>query len=66
MRQYLVCYYVEQSDCSTDLEKIIEAENFEQALINFKNETLLYRKIMSISEIVSFEQFNTIIKDESK
>lgn len=51
MRQYVVCYYTEQNDVCTDVEKIVEADSIEDALIVFKEKVRLYKRIMGINEM---------------
>lgn len=58
MRRYLVCYYTERDDVCTDLEKIIEADNIEIALKEFKDVIRLYRRITSISEMPNMQLFD--------
>ena len=53
MEKYLFCYYTEINDECRDLEKIIEAVNFKEAVIKFDN-TTVYKKITSASEITDF------------
>lgn len=53
MEKYLFCYYTEINDECRDLEKIIEATNFKEAVIEFDN-TTVYKKITSASEIINF------------
>jgi hypothetical protein len=53
MEKYLFCYYTEINDECKDLEKIIEAVNFKEAVIEFDN-TTVYKKITSASEIINF------------
>ena len=53
MEKYLFCYYTEIDDECRDLEKIIEAINFKEAVIEFDN-TTVYKKITSASEIINF------------
>ena len=52
MRKYLFCYYTEINDECRDLEKIIEADNFKEAVIKFDDSTV-YKKIHSASEIIN-------------
>lgn len=51
MRKYLICYYTEQNDVCTDLEKIVEAKSINSALYNFMNNHT-YKRVTSISEII--------------
>lgn len=51
MRQYIVFYYAERNDECVDLEKEIEADSLEEALIIFKDTTLLYKRVTGINEI---------------
>lgn len=53
MEKYLFCYYTEFNDECRDIEKIIEAKNFKEAVIEFDN-TTVYKKITSASEIINF------------
>lgn len=55
MRKYLVQYWTEQNDESTDLEKIIEAEDFDAAVTKFKEETRLFRRITLVKELPNFK-----------
>lgn len=52
MKKYLICYWLERNDVSTDLEDIVEAKNITEALKNFKNSTI-FKSIDSISEIIN-------------
>lgn len=54
MNEYLICYWTEKYDVSTDLEKIIEAISIESALEIFKRSTS-YKSIESISRIPNTE-----------
>jgi hypothetical protein len=51
MRKYLVCYWTERNDVSTDLEIVIEADNIREALDKF-HYTHHYRRVSSISELI--------------
>ena len=60
MRKYLFCYYTEINDECRDLEKIIEADNFKEAVIKFDDFTI-YKKIHSASEIINPDYNPTLI-----
>jgi cob(I)alamin adenosyltransferase len=51
MRKYQIEYWFENNDDSDYALITIEADNIEQAIINFKNKVRLYRKITVIKEI---------------
>jgi hypothetical protein len=52
MTKYLVTYWTERNDESTDVEIIIEAFNELDAMKQFLDKRLTYRKIESIQELV--------------
>ena len=52
MRRYLVCYWTERNDVSTDLEEIVEADNIMDALEKFTANNV-FRSIDSVSLIVN-------------
>jgi hypothetical protein len=51
MTKYLVTYWKEWNDESTDVEIIIEAYNITDALTQFLNMNRVHKKIESIKEI---------------
>ena len=51
MTKYLVTYWTERNDEATDVEVIIEAFNEEDAMKQFLDKRLVYKKIDSIVEI---------------
>lgn len=51
MRKYLIYYWAEKNDDAVDCEKIIEASNIDEALIKFKDVTIVYKRITQIKEI---------------
>ena len=53
MKKYLICYWAERNDVSTDLETFVEAESILEALKKFL-ETHSDRNITSISVISNF------------
>jgi hypothetical protein len=55
MRKYLVAYYAEKNDECHDLEKIIEADNIEEAIKFFKSRVRVRKRITAISEL-SYEE----------
>jgi hypothetical protein len=52
MRKYLLTYWTERNDESTDVEIIIYAINEEEAIFIFLESKLSYKKIESIQEIL--------------
>jgi hypothetical protein len=52
MKRYLVCYWTERNDVSTDLEEIVEADNIMDALEKFTANNV-FRSIDSVSLIVN-------------
>lgn len=52
MRRYLVCYWTERNDVSTDLEEIVEADNMMEALEKFTANNV-FKSIDSISLIIN-------------
>ena len=53
MKKYLICYWTERNDVSTDLEDLIEADNIKEALDKFIN-IKGFKNITSISVIPNF------------
>lgn len=51
MNKYVIRYWTERNDVSTDVEKVIEAESKVQALIDFVNSATVFRKIESVKKI---------------
>jgi hypothetical protein len=51
MRRYLIWYWVEQNDESTDLEIIIEANNIKEAIDKFEKQVRLFKRISTITEL---------------
>lgn len=51
MRKYLFHYWIEKNDESVDCEKFIEADDIESALVSFKENTRVYRRITKIEEV---------------
>lgn len=52
MKKYLVTYWTQRNDESTDVEIIIEALNEIDAMKQFLDKRLSYRKIESVEELV--------------
>ena len=52
MTKYCITYWTERNDEATDVEVIIEAFNQEDAMKQFLDKGLVYRKIDSIKEMV--------------
>ena len=52
MTKYLITYWTQRNDESTDVEIIIEALNELDAMKQFLDKRLTYRKIESIEELV--------------
>lgn len=52
MTKYLITYWTQRNDESTDVEIIIEALNEIDAMKQFLDKRLTYRKIESIQELV--------------
>lgn len=52
MKKYLVTYWTQRNDESTDVEVIIQALNEIDAMKQFLDMNLVYRKIESIKELV--------------
>jgi hypothetical protein len=52
MKKYLFTYWTERNDESTDVEIIICANHEEEALFNFLEMNITYKKIESIQEIL--------------
>ena len=55
MRRYLIFYYIEQNDECHDMEKIIEADNIEEAIKFFKSRIKINKRITTITEL-SYEK----------
>ena len=53
MKKYLICYWAERNDVSTDLEDLIDADNIKEALDKFIEARGLIN-ITSISVIPNF------------
>jgi len=51
MRKYLIFYYAEKNDECHDLEKIIEADNIEEAIKFFKSRVRIMKRITTITEL---------------
>lgn len=52
MKRYLICYWTERNDVSTDLEEIVEADNIMEALEKFTS-SRVFKSIDSVSLIVN-------------
>jgi len=52
MKKYLITYWTQRNDESTDVEIIIEALNELDAMKQFLDKRLVYRKIESVEELV--------------
>jgi hypothetical protein len=52
MTKYLITYWTERNDESTDVEMIIEAYNITDALKKFLSMNIIHKKIESIEELV--------------
>jgi hypothetical protein len=52
MKKYLICYWAERNDVSTDLETFIEADNIMEALEKFIA-SVVFKSIDSISLIIN-------------
>jgi hypothetical protein len=52
MKKYLICYWAEKNDVSTDLETFIEADNIMEALEKFIA-SAVFKSIDSISLIIN-------------
>ena len=52
MKKYLFTYWTERNDESADVEIIICANNEEEALFNFLDKNIVYKRIESIQEIL--------------
>ena len=52
MKKYLVTYWTQRNDENTDVEIIIEALNELDAMKQFLDKRLVYRKIESVEELV--------------
>jgi hypothetical protein len=52
MTKYLITYWKEWNDESTDVEMIIEAYNITDALKQFYDMNIVHKKIESIEELV--------------
>jgi hypothetical protein len=52
MKKYLLTYWTERNDESTDVEIIICANNEEEAIFIFLEMNIVYKKIESIQEIL--------------
>ena len=50
MRKYLICYWTEKNDVSTDVEDIVEAKDIIEALVEFSKSKII-RRVTSVSEI---------------
>lgn len=51
MRKYLITYWSERNDESTDIEIVIEAQTFQEAFNLFLKENTVYKRIESIKEL---------------
>ena len=51
MKRYLIYYWTERNDESTDLEIIVKANNMEEAIKEFKKEVRVYKSITTITEL---------------
>ena len=51
MRTYLIHYWIEKNDESVDCQKSIIAEDIESAIIDFKQQTKVFKHITKIEEI---------------
>lgn len=51
MNKYVITYFTERNDVSTDVEKVVEAESELQALIDFVNSATVFRKIVSVKPL---------------
>ena len=51
MNKYVIKFWTERNDVSTDVEKVVEAENELQALIDFVNSSVVFRKIESVKPL---------------
>lgn len=51
MRKYIVYYWAERNDEATDLEKVVHADNIEQAIEKFKSEVSSYKRITTVTEL---------------
>ena len=51
MRKYLIFYYTEKNDECFDYEKIIEADNIEEAIKFFKSRVRIMKRITTITEL---------------
>ena len=51
MRKYLVTYWAEIWDECTDVERIIEAPTFQDALKIFLQQNIVFKRIESIKEL---------------
>ena len=52
MKKYRITYWTQRNDESTDIEIVIEALNEIDAMKQFLDKRLVYRKIESIEELV--------------
>lgn len=51
MRKYLITYWAERRDECIDLERVIEATTFQDALKIFLQENIVFKRIDSIKEL---------------
>lgn len=51
MRKYKIYYYKEIDDECIDFERLIEGENIDIALENFKEEIRVFKRVYKIEEI---------------
>lgn len=51
MRKYLITYWAERRDECIDLERVIEAPTFQDALKIFLQENIVFKRIDSIKEL---------------
>jgi hypothetical protein len=51
MRRYVFYYWVEVNDSPDDREHMVEADNIDEALINFKKQIKIFKRITGIHEI---------------
>jgi len=51
MRKYLIFYYAEIRDECTDLEAIVEAHNIREAIDEFEKQTMVFKRIFTITEL---------------
>jgi len=65
MNKYVITFWTERNDVSTDVEKVVEAESEIQALIDFVNSGTVFRKIQSVELLKPNTDWKSILKSNT-